>query len=239
MRSTSMRVRRAPEDRGADAHQRRAFGDRGLEVGRHPHRQRVDRQARGPARRRSSRRRIRNWRAPRRHRRRRLGDAHEAAQPQAAAARRRAVASATASSGRDAALRRFAADVDLHADVERRQLRPGARRQPLARSSPGRPSAPRRSARRPPPPCCSAAARSGAIRGRQGRRARPSSPAPPARSSRRTHAGPSAWTARIASGGNVLLTASSRTIPAVAPGRRAPPVRCAPARLATPSRSGT
>ena len=75
--------RACAEDRRADAHHRRAFRDRRLEVGRHAHRQRIER--RGPPR----GQRVAATRAAARNCARcsagvgrRLGDAHEPAQPQ-------------------------------------------------------------------------------------------------------------------------------------------------------------
>ncbi len=46
MRSARRGAFRVAEDRGADAHQRRALGDRILEIRGHPHRQRIERKAR-------------------------------------------------------------------------------------------------------------------------------------------------------------------------------------------------
>ena len=61
----------------------------------------------------------------------------------------------------------------------------------------------------------------------------------PARSSRRTRAARARATARTASAGNVLLTASSAHRRRDRGRPRAPRGRCAPSRLATPSRSGS
>ena len=58
--SARLEVRRAPEDRAPDAHQRRALGDRGVEIRGHPHRQRVDGKAGRSARVESVTRRLRN-----------------------------------------------------------------------------------------------------------------------------------------------------------------------------------
>ena len=84
-----------------------------------------------------------------------------------------ACASATRLGRRDAALRRLAADVDLHADVERRQRRPAARADSRSRDlHPVDALHPVETSPRPAAPCCSAAGRSGATRCRRGRRAR-------------------------------------------------------------------
>ena len=152
------------EHRRADAHHRRAFGDRRLEVVRHPHRQRVERQPGRASGHRSNARRIRNCAASRRQHRRRLGNPHEAAQLQPRQRRPPRAPARAASSGGDAALRRLAADVDLHAHVERAAARPAAAptggRRSCSRSTPCTQS--NRAARRAS--CCSAAGRSGAIR---------------------------------------------------------------------------
>ena len=136
-------------------------------------------------------------------------------------------------------LRRLAAHVDLHADIERRPAGAARSRQPLGDLARGRRSRPSRSMPPRRAPCCSAAGRSGATRcpGRSASASRLGR-APPARSSRRTRAGRAACTARIASAGNVLETASSRTDRGGRPARARRPRRCAAARLATPSRSG-
>ena len=154
-------------------------------------------------------------RAPRRDVGGRRGDAHEAAQRAGAAAPRRAV---RAPAPPRAARRSSVAsplDVHLHADVERRQRRRAAPRTAaraiFSRSTVSHPGealgrglglvALQRPDQVP-------------FDVRQGRRARPSSPPLPARSSRRMRAGRARRRARIAAGGKVLLTASSRTVSA-------------------------
>jgi hypothetical protein len=69
------------EDRSPDPHERRAFRDRILEIGRHSHRQRVHFQS-GVAASLEAFAQMPESRAPHRDVRRGLGDAHDAAQPQ-------------------------------------------------------------------------------------------------------------------------------------------------------------
>ena len=70
-----------------------------------------------------------------RSRPRRLRDRHQAAQPQAAAARRRRGRRRATSPGATPLFWSLAADVDLQADLQRRQVRRPLRAQPLRRSS--------------------------------------------------------------------------------------------------------
>ena len=130
---------------------------------------------------------------------------------------------------RDAALGRLAADVDLHADLQRRPSPRGraaeSRSAIFARSIVCTQS--KRSATGAS--CCSAAARSGAIRGRRGRRARRSWRAPPARSSRRTRAGRRV-DAPHRGGGRSCSRPASRT---VCGGSRPPPAHARAMRART------
>ena len=220
---------RGAEDRRADAHLRRAFGDRRLEVGRHAHRQRVDRRAPRRGSRVAASAQRAELRALPRDVGRRLGDAHEAAQPQPRQRGDRR-ASASASAGAHAALGRLAADVDLRRRPSSGGSSGGrARGEPLGRSSARSTlSHPVEALGGDAPSCCSAAGRSGATRRRRGRasasilasafldvvlaeRALPEPRGPRAR--------PPA--------GNVLLTASSAHRRRVAAARRAPRRRCA------------
>ena len=94
----------------------------------------------------------------------RLGDAHDAAQPQPRQRRDRA-RERQRLRRRDAALRRLAADVDLDADVERRQRRRGRAADSARRDlRPVDGLHPVEALRRRASPCCSAAGRSGATR---------------------------------------------------------------------------
>lgn len=117
----AVRVVARAEDRGADTHDCRAFGDRGLEIVRHAHRQRIERE---PARAQLLEERMQ--RAMRRAFRFGVGfgfgNRHQAAQPQRGQRGDRAREPGRIRR-RDAALRRLAADVHLHADVQRRQVR--------------------------------------------------------------------------------------------------------------------
>ena len=125
---------------------RRAFGDRRFEVGGHAHRQRVDGKARRPAGVEgfAASSGIARAAAPCRRSARRCPSARAAASRGSAATAR---ASGSGVGGRDAAFRRFAADVDLDADVERRQVPAGRDRDEALRDrAAGRSSAPRRSA---------------------------------------------------------------------------------------------
>ena len=150
----------------------------------------------------------------------RLGDRHQAAQPQRAAARRPPRASARDLRRRDAALARLAADVDLQAHLQRRQARGallGQALRDLQRSTLCTQSK------------CSATGRvlllwSGPMKchsqARRSAQLRRSCRAPPARSSRRRRAGRRACAARDQRrAGSVLLTASSVTASGIAAGR--------------------
>ena len=131
----------------------------------------------------------------------------------AAAAPRPRGAVAATSRGARPLFDRLAADVDLQADVERRQRRRPLRAQPLGELEPVDRVHPVEVARRRRASCCSAAARSGATRSaRAGRRAQRSSRRPPARSSRRSGSRPRRCAARTASGPKVLLTTSNVTL---------------------------
>ena len=101
------------EDRRADPHHRRAFGDRGLEVVGHPHRQRVEGECR-------SAQRLEQRAQP--HERLALPQRARLPAPESPSGRATAGAAAAPPRARarpphrrDAALARFAADVDLHA----------------------------------------------------------------------------------------------------------------------------
>ena len=124
------RCRRAPGSRPS------AIAD--LEIGRHAHRQRVDR--RGPRARSASKhsRSARNCARCRAGVGRRRGDAHEAAQRAAAGSAATACASASASPGATPLLDASPLTLTCDADVERRQRRPAARRQPLGDLQRGR-----------------------------------------------------------------------------------------------------
>ena len=157
----SPRARRSPCRRAP----RRAFRDRRLEIGRHAHRQRVDGEARVAARARSTRAARGTARAAASTSAVGSGDAHEAAQAQARQRRDTSRASATRLVGRDAALRRLAADVDLdaarRAAASRRRAAADSRCAIFSRSTLSTQSktlAPRA------PSCCSGAGRSGATR---------------------------------------------------------------------------
>ena len=199
------------EDRRADAHHRRALGDRRLEVGRHAHRQRVDREpaarqrvgaiapARGTARAAA-------------RRRGRLGDAHQAAQPQPRQRRRPPRQRQRARPARTPLLVASPLTLTCTQTVERRQVRRARARQPRgdlhAVDVCTQSNAPAASAVLL---LCSGPMRCHSTSREVGQRVR-SWPPPPARSSRRTHAARAACTARTAAAGNVLLTASSATV---------------------------
>ncbi len=122
------------EQRRADADDRGAFRDRRFQIVRHPHRKSIQRQP-GRASGIEQRPKDPELPAPRRHHRRRLGDAHEAAQlePRQGSHLPRQREGVLR---RDAAFRRLAADVDLHAHVERAERSRPQRRQAVGDPQP-------------------------------------------------------------------------------------------------------